>query len=528
MKTIVFATLVFGAVASANAQWTVVSLHPAGVVFPSEAYGVGVGQQVGYARVGSRHASLWSGSASSWVDLNPPVATISEALGVSGGQQVGYAEVFAVVRASLWNGSAASWVDLHPTGATESVAYAVSGGQQVGYAGRRASLWSGSATSWVNLHPSPDPGAPFGTVTLSRAYGIGDGQQVGLVVIGGTERASLWTGSAASWVGLDPASASRSIAYGVSDGQQVGVATIGGMDRASLWTGTAASWVDLSPAGTFNSEALGVSGGMQVGYARLGGATPHASLWEGTAASWVDLHAFLPAHYTESYARAIVRNETGTYVAGSAYNALMARHEAMLWVLQPVDSDNDGLTNEDEAIHGTNPNDPDTDDDGLLDGTEVDMSQGTGCPSPLISDSDYDGLFDGAEVALGTSPCNPDTDGDGVNDSQDPTPLVPGVPGSYVENALRELSDSVLNLSLSLLEGPNNNAKAGRRNAMSNMLISAANKVAIGDSFGAIDELTSLLQKLDGNASPPDWMANGTAKDELYNEIQLMIALLDI
>jgi len=36
-----------------------------------------------------------------------------------------------------------------------------------------------------------------------------------------------------------------------------------------------------------------------------------------------------------------------------------------------VDPDNDGLTNSQEATNGTDPNDPDSDDDGLNDGPEI-------------------------------------------------------------------------------------------------------------------------------------------------------------
>ena len=55
---------------SAFAGWTVVSLHPAGAI-ESKAYGVSGGQQVGYATISGyyEHASLWSGTAASWVDL---------------------------------------------------------------------------------------------------------------------------------------------------------------------------------------------------------------------------------------------------------------------------------------------------------------------------------------------------------------------------------------------------------------------------------------------------------------------------
>lgn len=47
-------------------------------------------------------------------------------------------------------------------------------------------------------------------------------------------------------------------------------------------------------------------------------------------------------------------------------------------------------------------------------------------PSNLsIIDSDKDGLTDEQESILGTDPNNPDTDGDGIIDSKDPNPLVP-------------------------------------------------------------------------------------------------------
>jgi hypothetical protein len=61
------------------------------------------------------------------------------------------------------------------------------------------------------------------------------------------------------------------------------------------------------------------------------------------------------------------------------------------------DTDNDGLPNDIEQTHGTDPNDADTDDDGLMDGTE---------------DADHDGTVDATE----TDPRKRDTDNDGLND----------------------------------------------------------------------------------------------------------------
>lgn len=72
-----------------------------------------------------------------------------------------------------------------------------------------------------------------------------------------------------------------------------------------------------------------------------------------------------------------------------------------------LDTDGDGLTDDQEIAIGTDPNNPDTDGDGLTDGAEVTLAAGSGCPSPLDPDSDSDTLSDGEEVnTLGTDPCN--------------------------------------------------------------------------------------------------------------------------
>jgi alpha-tubulin suppressor-like RCC1 family protein len=76
------------------------------------------------------------------------------------------------------------------------------------------------------------------------------------------------------------------------------------------------------------------------------------------------------------------------------------------------DPDQDGLSNYQEiVVHETNPDDPDTDNDGLNDGVEVAAGL-----NPKNPDTDNDGLNDGAEVTAGLDPKNPDTDNDGLND----------------------------------------------------------------------------------------------------------------
>jgi parallel beta-helix repeat protein len=81
-----------------------------------------------------------------------------------------------------------------------------------------------------------------------------------------------------------------------------------------------------------------------------------------------------------------------------------------------ADPDGDSLTNVDEYVNGCNPNDPDTDDDGLTDFEEV-VSYGT---DPLSADSDGDGLTDIEEVRdYGTDPLSDDSDEDGLTDFEE-------------------------------------------------------------------------------------------------------------
>jgi len=66
---------------------------------------------------------------------------------------------------------------------------------------------------------------------------------------------------------------------------------------------------------------------------------------------------------------------------------------------EPVDTDGDGLTDDEEANLGTDPVNADTDGDGVQDGGEI--NAGT---DPLLADTDGDGFTDGEELDLGSDP----------------------------------------------------------------------------------------------------------------------------
>lgn len=114
------------------------------------------------------------------------------------------------------------------------------------------------------------------------------------------------------------------------------------------------------------------------------------------------------------------------------------------------DIDGDGLTNEEENIHGTDSYIADSDGDTILDGVDncrlventnqrdtdndgagdlcEDDTDGDGLSdtneqiygtSLLLADTDNDGLGDLTEINLGTNPLSADTDGDKINDGED-------------------------------------------------------------------------------------------------------------
>lgn len=88
------------------------------------------------------------------------------------------------------------------------------------------------------------------------------------------------------------------------------------------------------------------------------------------------------------------------------------------YVFGNADYDKDGLTNSTERELGTDPENPDTDGDGLTDGDEVRKYY----TDPKKSDTDGDNLTDYAEIFdHKTSPKSPDTDGDGLNDGEEIT-----------------------------------------------------------------------------------------------------------
>ena len=228
-------------------------------------FGIGIAgnQQVGLANGTatdfSDHAILWSGSALNPVDLHvasitppggePIIFTESIAYGTSGAKQVGNQtftdiDFFTNSHAFLWSGSASSFVDLNGD-LFGSSAYGIDGDDQVGMGyvsedgNKHALLWNNTAASVIDLTPA--------TMDVAEAWAVRDGTQVGYGSFFGEEglisHAMAWQGSAESAVDLHaylPAGYTDSQAFAIdSDGTIVGFArTETGQMHAVAWIAT--------------------------------------------------------------------------------------------------------------------------------------------------------------------------------------------------------------------------------------------------------------------------------------------------
>ena len=130
-------------------------------------------------------------------------------------------------------------------------------------------------------------------------------------------------------------------------------------------------------------------------------------------------------HFNDRWA---ARADGRTFIAGEDTEANATIDAGVIWtwgatvppdytaIGGPTDSDGDGIPDDEEAEWGTDPFDPDTDDDGLTDGEEI-LQYKT---DPLNPDTDLDALKDGEEVhTYTTDPLRRDTDNGGVADGHE-------------------------------------------------------------------------------------------------------------
>ena len=319
--------------AKAQFQVTFTDLNPVGAT-ESRARAVEGTRQVGTAVLGGmNHAALWSGSAESFTDLHPAGPVSSEAFGLSDSQQCGYVMINNTTpHAALWSSTPGS-IRGYESSRSEGFGGLRGGRRPTGRPVERgswpnvyehATLWSGSADSFVDIHP-------LGGGRSSAVRAVHGSRQAGYAITAGWH-AALWLGDAESIVDLNPVGAVESTITGLSGTQQAGEVAVEGSHHAAVWSGSADSLVDLHPAGAEDSTASATSGLHQVGRVTFAGVR-HAALWSGTAASFVDLGNALGSSYTASEALGIWTAGAVSLVVGDAFDVASGQTHAILWTV---------------------------------------------------------------------------------------------------------------------------------------------------------------------------------------------------
>jgi hypothetical protein len=209
-----------------------------------------------------------------------------------------------------------------------------------------------------------------------------------------------------------------------------------------------------------------------------------------------------------------------------------------------ADTDDDGLLDgaEDANHNGaldpgeTNPNDADSDDDGLTDGIEVNGANPT---DPLNPDTDGDGLLDGVEDANHngqvdpgeTDPNNPDTDGDGLPDGVEVALGSDPLDADSDDDGIPDGQDpDILGAFIEALPGTAFKSTGhGLQQAMLSHLKNIEKRIEKGDIEQAIKELQHLRERVDGCGTEPepnDWIVDCTVQLQVRTVIDLFIANL--
>jgi hypothetical protein len=199
-------------------------------------------------------ANLLCGSvaAAQWsvVNLTPSNASMAEVYAVSPSAQYGGARRTAPptnVQPGLWRGSAASFASIGPP-EMNAIIFASDGATHGG-------VWSGHATVWRGSPPVATDLHTGGWETQVRA--IGGDRQFGWTraTSGSQESAAMWSGSAASYVNMNPPGSISSSLRAAAGNRQAGSAAFSGTGgRAGIWSGTPQSYTNIHPAGAWTTR----------------------------------------------------------------------------------------------------------------------------------------------------------------------------------------------------------------------------------------------------------------------------------
>jgi hypothetical protein len=193
-----------------------------------------------------------------------------------------------------------------------------------------------------------------------------------------------------------------------------------------------------------------------------------------------------------------------------------------------ADSDGDGLSDGTEVnTTHTDPNNADSDGDGLSDGTEVNVTH----TDPNNGDSDGDGLNDGKEKQIGTDPNKADTDDDGLDDGLEVTSETDPLDSDSDNDGLLDGHDVefVQHAVKALAIGDFRSPGEGNRAALLSNLDEVETILLAGNTASAVKKLENVRKHLDGcgtQADGDDWIKSCSSQLQVRDLVDLLIGNL--
>jgi hypothetical protein len=199
-----------------------------------------------------------------------------------------------------------------------------------------------------------------------------------------------------------------------------------GNERLDLCRGPCAT-TGAVPANTLRSDLLTGPGNPEGGIFNETITNESGQVADVTLRNGIDIDTYdLTAAYVPGNraANQFFAASGGALHVASTTGSEMVAHALIVVEITDFDGDGDGLSNVEEDTLGTDPEDPDSDDDGLLDGTEVRGGNPANpddpanrITDPLDPDTDNDRLCDGSRSVAGVCTGGEDRDDDGLRDA---------------------------------------------------------------------------------------------------------------
>jgi hypothetical protein len=159
----------------------------------------------------------------------------------------------------------------------------------------------------------------------------------------------------------------------------------------------------------------------------------------------IDTYDLAPLHRSVRAQNQFLTNGALLNVSSSTGTDVVS-HVLMVMEITDFDADGDGLSNIEEGTYGTDPENPDTDADGVNDGFEVrgGLPLFVGDPNvritnPLDPDTDDDRLCDGNRTVAGVCSAGEDANNNGRKEDTEPDPLVVDTDGDGMGDGVEVL-----------------------------------------------------------------------------------------